>query len=253
MTTSSGAELLRAAIDTLDSSRRQVRWELRRIEAAMNAALEALHLVEHTPDMSEVFTADLLESLPATSPAEPGPAVDMSKDSTDPFCTPAPAVTCDDVVANLADTPDNSPDSPPAVSVRPKRRPGQRARRSTDPNWVEVADAMRAKPDGVSMRQHLIATFGASATTVKNWPARVRALGLIADPAPTPAPAPAQTVMVRALMCQSCDYHVLMYAPHPAVTMSRHVRAVHGRIDLRPSERTPTDVPVDVPAESGVA
>lgn len=245
MTTSSGAELLRAAVDTLDASRRQVRWELRRIEAAMNAALEALHLVEHTPDMSEVFTADLLESLPATSPAEPGPAVDMSPDIDQDDPGPAPSAPCDDPPVD----PDNTPDSPPAVAVRPKRRPGQRARRAGDPNWVEVADAMRAKPDGVSMRQHLIATFGASATTVKSWPNRVRALGLIADPAPTPA----QTVMVRALMCQTCDYHVPMTAPNPAVTMSRHVRAVHGRIDLRPSERTPTDVPVEVPAESGVA
>ena len=231
-------EQLVLAVGQLATERDRVRWQLRRLEAAHSAALEALSLVEHDP---------ILQAL-ASTPTDVA-AVDMSPASDPADTSSAPVVTCADGPTTPANTPDSPPDSPPAVSVQPKRRPGQRARRSTDPNWVEVADAMRAKPDGVSMRQHLIATFGASATTVKNWPDRVRALGLLADSAPTPA----QTVMVRALMCQTCDYHVPMGTGIPGVTMKRHVFAVHGRIDLHPSERTPTDVPVDVPAANGVA
>lgn len=229
-------EQLVLAVDQLATERDRVRWQLRRLEAAHSAALEALSLVEHDPILQA------LNSVPTDVAA-----VDMSPASDPADTSSEPVVTCADSPTTPANTPDNIP-AEPAASVRPKRRPGQRARRSTDPNWVEVADAMRAKPDGVSMRQHLIATFGASATTVKNWPNRVRALGLIADPAPTPA----QTVMVRALMCQTCDWHVPLASPNPAVSMNHHVRRVHGR-DPYQSERTPEVVPVEVPAESGVA
>jgi hypothetical protein len=77
-------------------------------------------------------------------------------------------------------------------------------------------------------------------------------------PTHAPGPRPGQTppvkptVMVRALMCQACDFVVPMTDASPAVRIARHARSSHGR-DPLPSERTPTEVPVDVPAANGVA
>lgn len=255
----SAVHQLEAAVDALSVECRQVRWQLRRLEAAKAAAVEALSLVRHDP---------VLQALSAT-------ADDVFFDITDPFRAPAPAAACDDAVANLAnlaDTPDivlADSSGEPAVehdehddqddggAVAADAGPVRRRRRAGGPDWQAIADVIAAhRPEHGPLQQVLQTRFNAPKSATKNWPRAVAERGLVGDPSRAPqiaAPArpPAGTRMVRGLMCTDCDHWVPLTDSNPAVKLAHHIRHTHRR-EISNAERTPTEVPIDI-AAPGVA
>jgi hypothetical protein len=241
----SAVHQLEAAVEALAVECRQVRWQLRRLEAAKAAAVEALSLVRHDP---------VLQALSATTDEA------VWVDSTDPFHAPAPAAACGDVVA----APDNTPDIVPAVehddqddggAVAAAVGPVQRRRRAGGPDWQAIADVIAAhRPEHGPLQVVLQRQFNAPKSGTKNWPRKITDMGIIGDPsrAPhivaTPRP-PAGTRMVRAVMCTSCDTWIPVSEGNAAVKLAHHIRHAHDRAITRP-EQTPVDVPIDTEAAS---
>lgn len=257
----SAVHQLAAAVESLAVECRQVRWQLRRLEAAKAAAAEALSLVRHDP---------VLQALSATTDEA------MSGDSTDPFHARTPAAACVDVVATPDNTPDIVPDIVPADSsaepdvehddqddqddggaVFADAGPVRRRRRAGGPDWQAIADVIAAhRPEHGPLQQVLQSRFNAPKSATKNWPRKITEMGFIGDPsrAPqitVPARPPAGTRMVRALMCTDCDHWVPLADSNPAVKLAHHIRHTHQRA-ISNAERTPTEVPIDI-AASGVA